>query len=143
MSIGLVSTITPSSSNDSHLSGSSSGSTKPRHLQAGEADRRDQIIHLLYEALWKKGEQAWNRISRVPNPDVTPGEAQEDSDDTRGEVQVTLVDLTTLLKWTTSDEKLRLMTYKFLVRDEYTEFDAYLETHDDHVLLMGQPGIGS
>jgi hypothetical protein len=123
----------------------------PQPLQAGQGRRRDEIMYLLFDALWNKGEQAWIGISRivkerVPYPVITSGEAQEcylDPDDAREGVQVTCVDLTSLLNWTERDGNLSLLTPLLLVRGEYTELDKYLESSSEHVLLLGQPGIGS
>jgi hypothetical protein len=59
----------------------------------------------------------------IPYPVVTSGEAQEchlDPDDAREEVQVTFVDLTSLLNWTKEDEMLCPLIPLFLVRGEYT-----------------------
>ena len=82
---------------------SGSGVVKPRPLHAREGDRQHEIMYLLYNALWKKGEQAWTKISRivkehVPDPLATPEECDLDP---REEAQVTIIDLTSLLSWTT------------------------------------------
>ena len=184
MSVGFVSAITPSSSNISQRSGSSPQSTKPRPLHAGEADRQDQIMYLLYDALWKKGEQAWIGISRTVKerlpclyyepaqngkPEVVgefirkevegdqveedqveededeedEDEEDEDEEDHVKEYQATLVDLTSLFNWTEEDAMLHFPTPVFLARDEYTELDKFLKSSSQHVLLLGQPGIGS
>lgn len=118
------------------------------YLRASERYRQDEIMYLLYDALWKKGEQAWTKISciikeHVPNPAVALGEAPECDLDPPEEAQVTIVDLTSLLKWTTEDVNLDVLTPIFLARGEYTELDNFLESNSDHVLLLGQPGIGS
>lgn len=75
----------------------------------------------------------------MPEPAVALGETQERDLDPPEETQVTIVDLTHLLKWTTKD----VLTPIFLARGEYTELDNFLESNDDHVLLLGQHGIGS
>lgn len=59
------------------------------------------------------------------------------------EDQATLVDLTSLLKWTKEDAMLNFPTPVLLARgDEYTELDKFLKSSSQHVLLLGQPGIG-
>ncbi|EDR00963.1 uncharacterized protein LACBIDRAFT_312765 [Laccaria bicolor S238N-H82] len=146
---GLLSTNTRSSSNNTKLprSPGSSRVIKPRLLHASEGDRQDKIMCLLYDALWKKGEQAWTKISRiikehVPDSAVALGEAEGRDLDPPKEAQVTIVDLTSLLKWTMEDANLDVLTPIFLARGEYTELDNFLESNDNHVLLLGQPGIG-
>jgi hypothetical protein len=72
-------------------------------------------MYLLYDALWKKGEQAWAKISHiikehVPDPAVALGEADLDPPE---EAQATIVDLTSLLKWTTEDVNLDVLTPVF------------------------------
>jgi hypothetical protein len=101
-------------------------------------------MFLLYDALWKKGKQAWTKISHtvkahVPDPLVAPGKTQECDLE---EAQVTIVDLTSLLSWTTMDVKLDLLTPIVLAQGEYSKLDNFLESSSDHVLLVGQPGIG-
>jgi len=106
-------------------------------------------MYLLYHRLWKKGVKAWTEISRVvqgrvPDPSVVLGEARECDLDTPEEVQVTIVDLTSLLMWNPKNDAIRdLLTPTFLVRGEYTELEQFSESHSNHVLLVGQPGIGS
>ena len=145
MSIGLGSKITPSGSNDSKFSVYGHGSRKPRLLCAREGGRRyNQITYLLYDALWKE-EQAWSKISRivkehVSNPLVAPGQDQDCDQDPREEAQV--IDLTSLLNWTTMDVNLDLLTPIVLVRGEYSKLDNFLETSSEHVVLVGQPSIG-
>ena len=73
-----------------------------------------------------------NQLSHLEERDLGPPE----------ETQVTIVDLIHLLKWTTKDVNL-VLTPIFLARGEYTELDNFLESNYDHVLLSGQPGLGS
>jgi hypothetical protein len=121
---------------------------KPQPLQAGERNRQDQIMYLLYHGLWKKGVEAWTKIShvvkgRIPDPSVALGEARESDIDTPEEVQVTIVDLISLLKWNPEVDVISdSLTPTFLVRGEYTELENFSESHFKHVLLIGQPGIG-
>ena len=101
MSVGLLSTNTRSSLNNSKLPRSGSRVIKPRPLHASEGDRQDEIMYLLYDALWKKGEHAWTKISRiikehVPDPAFALGEARECDLDPPEEAQITIVDLTSL-----------------------------------------------
>ena len=70
-------------------------------------------------------------------------ETQERDLDPPEETQVTIVDLTHLLKWTAKDVNLDVLTPIFLARGEYAELDKFVESNDDDVLLLGQPGIGS
>ena len=89
-------------------------------------------MYLLYDALWKKEEQAWTKISYIikqyiPEPAVALGETQERDLDPPGETQVTIVDLTHLLKWTTKDVNLDVLTPIFLARGEYAELDKFVE----------------
>ncbi|KIK01931.1 hypothetical protein K443DRAFT_59464, partial [Laccaria amethystina LaAM-08-1] len=119
-------------------------SKKSRLLCATEAKHNHQIMFLLYDALWEKGKQAWTEISHtvkahVPDPLVAPGKTQECDLE---EAQVTIVDLTSLLSWTTMDVKLDLLTPIVLAQGEYSKLDNFLESSSDHVLLVGQPGIG-
>lgn len=91
-------------------------------------------MYLFYDALWKE-EQAWSKISRivkehVSDPLVAPGQDQDCDLDPREEAQV--IDLTSLLNWTTMDVNLDLLTPIVL----------FLETSSEHVVLVGQPGIG-
>lgn len=144
---GLRSTITPSGSNDSKLSVPSDGSGKPRLLHAGEVKREHQLMFLLYDVLWKKGKQAWTEISHivkehVPDPFITPRQAEETDPDPPEEDQITIVDLTSLLGWTAKDVKLDVLIPIVLVRDDYIQLDDFLGSHSEHVLLLGQPGIG-
>jgi hypothetical protein len=130
VSVGLGSTITLSK--------------KSRLLCATEAKHNHQIMFLLYDTLWEKGKQAWTEISHtvkahVPDPLVAPGKTQECDLE---EAQVTIVDLTSLLSWTTMDVKLDLLTPIVLAQGEYSKLDNFLESSSDHVLLVGQPGIG-
>jgi hypothetical protein len=115
VSVGLLSRNTRSSLNNSKLPRSGSRVIKPRPLHASEANRQHEIMYLLYDALWKKGEQAWAKISHiikehVPDPAVALGEADLDPPE---EAQATIVDLTSLLKWTTEDVNLDVLTPVF------------------------------
>jgi len=65
-----------------------------------------------------------------------------ESDDGPEEMQVTLVDLTSIMDWDKDDDALRLLTPIFLVRDEYIQLDLFMESEMQNVLLLGQPGIG-
>ena len=134
--------------NISKLPPSGSRIIKPRPLHANKGNRQHEIVNYLYDVLWKKGEQAWTKISYiikqcVPEPAVALGETQERDLGPPEETQVAIVDLIHLLKWTTKDVNLDVLTPIFLARGEYTELDNFLESNDDHVLLLGQPGIGS
>lgn len=93
------STITPSGSKDSKHSVSGHGYRKPRCLCAREGRRPNEIMYLLYGALWKE-EQAWSKISRivqehVSDPLVAPRQDHDCDLDPREEAQV--IDLTSLL----------------------------------------------
>ncbi|EDR09961.1 uncharacterized protein LACBIDRAFT_325872 [Laccaria bicolor S238N-H82] len=106
--------------------------------------RNELVLPGRKDALWKKDE-AWTKIARVvegrvPNPSAL-GEAQEFDLYSPDEVKVTTIDLVYLLKWT-PDDAIWSPIPIFLVRGEYTELEIFSASQSQHVLLLGQPGIG-
>lgn len=125
-------------------------------LGPDEADRTDQIAFMLYDGLWTKNgtlsDITETREECIPslNPDDDNDILYDDSapspDVTMREPETpkaSFVNLS-LLNPGLCEEKDFLAT-KFLVRDEYLELYRYLnepKVYKEHVLLLGQPGIG-
>lgn len=102
----------------------------------------DRIAFILYTFLWRK-EQNWRELVDIVEEVVPDLEESGPDDADLVRQKASFLDLTKIPGWPDDTSQIFFRTTRFLIRQEYKELDSYLgENPKNHVLLIGQPGIG-